>query len=375
MTFQHSSYLPTLDGWRCVAVIAVICNHVLLRSGHKLDPLGLGTLGVDLFFAISGLLITYRMLEEHGRTGEIGLRSFYIRRAFRILPAALLFLVVVGVLSVAGIVPVSRMEIVSSLFFFRNYYADATPLTWYTVHYWSLSVEEHFYLLWPALLIWLGIARTRKWTPWLALAIAAWRTLDSHFHFISSPKLLYLLCRTDYRLDALLWGCFAALLLNEPEWRDRLRRIPPWVPFVALPICGWLCVYRPPQCMVVIALLFPMVVVATLLHPASVLSSTLEVAPLRFVGKISYGIYLWQQLFFIRTQPNVFGPFQRFPLNVISVIVLAWLSYQLFEQPLRRYGARLAAKPRTELAPAVATLAASEATLVAHNAAAALDVQ
>src|SRR3954466_2694440 len=112
MTFQHSSYLPTLDGWRCVAVIAVICNHVLLRSGYKLDPKGLGTLGVDLFFAISGLLITYRMLQEHDRTGHVSLRSFYIRRAFRILPAALLFLLVITLLGAAGVLAVRPMEIV-----------------------------------------------------------------------------------------------------------------------------------------------------------------------------------------------------------------------------------------------------------------------
>lgn len=230
---SRTNYLPTLDGWRTIAVGAVICNHLLLWNGHKLDPRGLGTLGVDLFFAISGLLITYRMLEEHDRTGEVSLRSFYIRRAFRILPAALLFLAVVSVLSAIGILPITPMEIISSLLFFRNYYADATPLTWYTVHYWSLSVEEHFYLLWPALLVGLGITRARRWTPWFAFAIAAWRTLDSHFHFIQSPKLWYLLCRTDYRLDGLLWGCFAALLLHQPEWRRRLSQTPSWWPLLA----------------------------------------------------------------------------------------------------------------------------------------------
>lgn len=357
---SRADYLPTLDGWRTVAVSAVICNHVLLSSGVRLDPLGLGTLGVDLFFAISGLLITYRMLEEHDRTGQISLRSFYIRRAFRILPAALLFLAVVSVLTLAGILPVTPMEIISSIFFFRNYYADATPLTWYTVHFWSLSLEEHFYLIWPALLIALGIVRARKVTPWIALGIAGWRTLDSHLHFISSPKLLYLLCRTDYRLDALLWGCFAALLLHEPIWHERLRRIPWFWPIVALPACMWLFLRRPPQCMVAMAILFPTMLLATMLHPHSWMGRLLELRHMRFLGKISYGIYLWQQLFFIRTQPNVFGPVQRLPLNIISVALVAWLSYRFFEEPLRRYGARLAGR-RVEVPAAVPSLAASEA--------------
>jgi peptidoglycan/LPS O-acetylase OafA/YrhL len=359
---SRADYLPTLDGWRAIAVTAVICHHTLLWTGQPLDMLGIGTLGVDLFFAISGLLITYRMLEENDRTGSISLRSFYIRRAFRILPAAMLFLAVVSLLSVAGLLPVRPMEILSALFFFRNYAPDANAPAWYTGHFWSLSVEEHFYLIWPTLLIALGVSRARKWTPWLAFAIAAWRTLDSHFHFISAPNLVYTLSRTDYRLDGMLWGCFAALLLHQPAWRERMKRIPAWWMLGALPACGWLYVARPPQCMVFMAMLFPTLLVATLLHPGSVISRFLELAPLRFIGKISYGIYLWQQLFFTRAQANLFGPFQRLPLNILCALLLAWLSYRFFEEPLRHYGARLAARRPAEPATNVPALAASEAT-------------
>ena len=362
MSRPNALRLPTLDGWRTVAVTAVICNHALYSGPRQLDRLEIGTLGVDLFFAISGLLITYRMLQEHEHTGNISLRSFYIRRAFRILPAALLFLLVITILSAVGITPVRPMEIVSSAFFFRNYHVDVVPITWYTNHYWSLAVEEHFYLLWPALLVWLGITRARSSTPWIALAIAAWRTLDSHFHFVSSPKLVYLLSRTDYRLDGLLWGCVAALLLQQPEWRERLRCIPSLWPLIALPATAWLYVYRPPQCMVFMAVLFPTVLVATLLHPASPVSRVLECAPLRFIGKISYGIYLWQQFFFIGSQPNRLGPFQRFPLNLISLIAVAWLSYQFFEERLRSYGSRLAKKPRLEVQTSAPVFITSEVT-------------
>jgi peptidoglycan/LPS O-acetylase OafA/YrhL len=357
---SRSDYLPTLDGWRAVAVTAVIWHHSALWSGRVLDRHAIGPLGVDLFFAISGLLITYRMLEENDRTGGISLRSFYIRRAFRILPPAMLFLGVVSLLSATGALPVKPMEIISALFFFRNYAIDANAPAWYTGHFWSLSVEEHFYLIWPTLLIAFGVSRSRKWTPWLALAIAVWRTLDSRFHFISAHNLMYALSRTDYRLDGMLWGCFAALLLHQPDWRERLKGIPPWWCLVALPACVWLYKVRPPQCMVLMAILFPTVLVATLLHPASRISELLELAPLRFIGKISYGIYIWQQLFFTRTQPNLFGPLQRLPLNLFCVILVAWLSYRYFEEPLRRYGARLAAR-RTQVPTATPALTASKA--------------
>jgi peptidoglycan/LPS O-acetylase OafA/YrhL len=359
---SRADYLPTLDGWRAIAVAAVLWHHSVLWNGRVLDPHAIGTLGVDLFFAISGLLITYRMLEEQDRTGEISLRSFYIRRAFRILPAAMLFLGVVSLLSAIGVLPIKPVEILSALFFFRNYAPDANAPAWYTGHYWSLSVEEHFYLIWPTLLIALGVSRARKWTPWLAFAIAVWRTLDSRFHFISAHNLMYGLSRTDYRLDGMLWGCFAALLLHQPAWRERLKRIPAWWSLVAIAFCVALDLARPPQCMVFMAMLFPTVLVATLLHPTGPISRFLELAPLRFIGKISYGIYLWQQLFFTRTQPNILGPIQRLPLNLLCVILVAWLSYRYFEEPLRRYGARLASQRPAGVETPVPTLAASEAT-------------
>lgn len=81
---------------------------------------------------------------------------------------------------------------------------------------------------------------------------------------------------------------------------------------------------------------------------------------MRFIGRISYGIYLWQQLFFIRNQPNALGPVQQFPLNLICVLLVAWLSYRFFEEPLRHYGAKLAA--RTPASPVVPALAVSEAS-------------
>ncbi len=150
-------YLPTLDGWRAIAIALVLFTHVRLPGGALQQISPYGAMGVHLFFAISGFLITNRLLEDRS-----GLRAFYVRRAFRILPAAFLYLAVLFALGfVGGWIPLNAGQLWASAFFYRNYYVLPADQGWYTGHYWSLSVEEHFYLLWPALLLWLGTRRAR----------------------------------------------------------------------------------------------------------------------------------------------------------------------------------------------------------------------
>ena len=168
-----------------------------------------------LFFAISGFLITNRLLEEYESAGHVSLRSFYIRRAFRILPAALTYLLTLCVLGFAlGWIPLTAGQILSSALFFRNYWVEPAAQSWYTGHYWSLSVEEHFYLLWPGLLVALQPRRARWVVPPLALLFAIWRGFDTQFGWVAAlnPAWRDLVGRTDYRMDGLLWGCTAAFV-------------------------------------------------------------------------------------------------------------------------------------------------------------------
>src|SRR5579863_595725 len=196
-------HLPTLDGWRAVAIAMVLFCHARLPHGF-LAPFSMyGALGVDLFFAISGFIITYRLLDEHRLTGTISLRAFYTRRAFRILPAALAFLACISVLGLAWhVIPLDKSQIAASLFFFRNYYSSPVAQSWYTGHFWSLSVEEHFYLLWPGLLVWAGVRRIPWLAASLAIGVALWRGLDQHYQWIAAwaPDLRGSPERTDYRL-------------------------------------------------------------------------------------------------------------------------------------------------------------------------------
>src|SRR5580704_3843554 len=156
---DKSRHIPTLDGWRALAILLVIAHHAGTafygeKEYYASSPTRFGIWGVPVFFGLSGILITKLLLEEFDRTGAISLKNFYIRRAFRILPPASLYVLCVAAL---GLV-VSRTEFVGSLLFFRNYLPDSIAGL-YTAHFWSLAVEEHFYLIWPGLLVWLGVRR------------------------------------------------------------------------------------------------------------------------------------------------------------------------------------------------------------------------
>jgi peptidoglycan/LPS O-acetylase OafA/YrhL len=150
-----TGYLPTLDGWRAIAIVAVLLDHTVEYSGLGHYPklvsfTHTGPNGVSLFFAISGFLICSRLLEEKRAFGQISLRGFYIRRACRILPPAMFYLLVIGALSLCGLIIVSPGEWWSSALFFRNYLpGDRISRGWggYTIHYWSLAVEETFLFL------------------------------------------------------------------------------------------------------------------------------------------------------------------------------------------------------------------------------------
>ena len=168
MEIQHDvdrparGYVPTLDGWRTLSIAAVILCHDNL---HRFGPFSTewlylhGNVGVDIFFAISGLLICSRLLDEESDAGSISIRNFYLRRAFRILPPAIAFLAALLILSRLVHLPAETPEVLASLFFVRNYtfffhhFQSVAPF--YTSHFWSLAVEEHFYLIFPLLYVWM----------------------------------------------------------------------------------------------------------------------------------------------------------------------------------------------------------------------------
>jgi peptidoglycan/LPS O-acetylase OafA/YrhL len=353
---RRRGYLPTLDGWRALAILGVLVAHWgggFFPGGEDNELVWLpGRLGVDLFFGISGFLITWRLVEEHDFTGRISLRGFSVRRAFRILPAAIFFLAVLALLSVFVGPLVNLREGLSCLFFWRNYLSPAELRGWYTAHFWSLSVEEHFYLLWPGLLLLAGL-RGGKWTAAsLAVALALWRLIEFRKGWVKSylPGVEFF-DRTDIRLDGLLWGAWTALIAVRAQSRREkwLTRFWAWrpAPFLLAALLVASLILKPPSRMVWEALLLAGILASTVARPRTWLGVLLESPLLRWLGRLSYSLYLWQQLFLApRSEAAALGFLQRFPCNVLCIFACAMLSYYLVEKPLNRLGHRLA-RPTT----------------------------
>ena len=331
--------LPTLDGWRAVAIVAVLCCHAGWPNA-AVAPYG--AMGVSVFFALSGFLITRRLMEEWRGAGRIDTGSFYVRRAFRILPPILVYLAVVSLLGFGlHLIPMDGGQLAASLFFYRNYLTAPVAQGWYTGHFWSLAVEEHFYLIWPVLLWMAGLRRARWLAPTLALAVAGWRVADARYDWVGrlNPALRGSPARTDYCLDILLFGCAVALIWDERRVRAMLQRIGGTglaVGAAALAVCCQ--VWTPAGYQTMVAALMAVLPAATVLKPRSWAGRVLELPLLAWVGRMSYSLYIWQQLFL---PPHPVGMWQRGPWNLAAVFVCAAGSFYAVERPAIAFGKRL----------------------------------
>jgi peptidoglycan/LPS O-acetylase OafA/YrhL len=323
---------------------------ILFHDGsHSLGRVGTGWFqenglkGVDIFFGISGLLICSRLLAEEAEHGKIGLKEFYIRRAFRILPPAICYLAVLGVLGLAGVLPLIPKEWFAALFFYRNYSRLSTipgHIDWYSGHFWSLAVEEHFYLILPTVLV----IVPRRWRiavlAGMVAVVAAWRIYKQH-----RLAWTFLLQHTDMRLDALLVPAIIAVLLTLPRYRSVLLAIArfwlvPGGVLIYLVSSGKFPILAP----LAESFMIPMVLLGTVAYPNGLFARFLETPPLRWVGRISYSLYLWQQMFFNGHFYPWFKPLgflQTFPMRWLMLFGCAAASYYLVERPSIKLGHRL----------------------------------
>ncbi len=326
--------IPTLDGLRAVAIGAVMISHGFLMINATTRPLRaigyvaghLGALGVAVFFAISGYLITTLLLRDQN------LRGFYIRRVFRILPPAYLYLIVVAIAQ-----PLQHGELASAAFFYSNYWADRS---WYTSHFWSLSVEEHFYVIWPMLLVGLGLRRALVAAGLLIVATEVWRPWSLAHIQLAYPALQ----RTDMRLDAFLFAAVLAILLHGP-YRVPLLRVfsSAWFRILStltlLTIWTWTLVTSVAAVRTLLeAALMPAILVSIVYRPGTRIFRILENRQLRWMGRISYGLYLWQQIFFVPLAvPSLLWATEVFLPRLALTFAAAATSYYLLERPLLRY--------------------------------------
>jgi peptidoglycan/LPS O-acetylase OafA/YrhL len=350
-------HMRGLDGIRALSVAAVLIYHLGTTGGRQFLPGGF--LGVDIFFVLSGFLITSLLLAEEERTGTISVRTFYVRRAKRLLPA--LFTVLIVVAAIGSLYPqqVTRLrgDVIAALAYGTNWWlidqnssyfraaGDHQPLL---NHLWSLAVEEQFYLIWPLVII-AVVALFRRRGPLardvlLAITIvliAASTVLAAILYDpFGDPSRVYF--GTDTRAATPLVG--AAFAIAVRPWRGRLRS---WAQLrtrdtaAVLALIALCCVlvsardtapllYRGGFLLVA---LVAGLLVSMVSHPLSRVAALLDIRPLRWLGTRSYGLYLWHWPVFVLVPGG--GPISAAAKILLSV-GLAEASYRLVEQPVRR---------------------------------------
>jgi peptidoglycan/LPS O-acetylase OafA/YrhL len=367
--------LPSLDGLRAVSIGLVLVDHLSHTPATPVHYERLhyvGTVGVEIFFVISGFLITLLLLREQRRDGAISLRGFFLRRVLRIVPAYAAFLLVLFALQLAGRAQCPGFAWARALTYTTSLF-DTQPCTWDLRHTWSLSVEEHFYLLWPCLfallsrrLAFLAAAMCVAGTPLLRASIQVILG-DGHpdFRFF-----------TLSRMDAIAVGCCLSFLATSRrfQWATRLRGA--WTVVLVgaagaialtqlddwqLVVGDWKCLHYFHAFLwgTLRAILIGAVVWICVCASGGLLGRALNGRLLCFLGVISYPMYLWQQMFL---HPEREHWTCGWPAGLVSTIAVAAASYFLLERPLLRLKDRLA-KPRhlvTVSPPAVALVGAGE---------------
>jgi peptidoglycan/LPS O-acetylase OafA/YrhL len=319
--------IPELDGLRALAVLPVIAFHF-----SYLKLVDGGYLGVDLFFVLSGFLITSLLLSEEARTGTVSLRDFYARRALRILPP-----LAACVLLALATVPSTTPQGAAAAFFFAANMVDSRILGG-LLHTWSIAVEEHFYLAWPLLFLALGLRRAR-FLGWVVLLVLAIRIAA-----LSMKMDVY--TPTYTRADSLAIGCYAALLLARkpppmPAWAAPAALagivacflFVPWMNFAMLSFGFTL-----------FAMLCAVAIVALLVTRGWV-NRVLAAEPLQYVGRRSYGLYLYHMPVFLalerfRVDGDPASMALVTVLRVAATFAVAEISYRSIEAWAAQYKSR-----------------------------------
>ena len=354
-------YISGLDGIRALAVIAVIFYHANVSWA-----LG-GFLGVETFFVLSGYLITSLLLREWQFTGDIDLSYFWLRRARRLLPALWFFLLILPpVVTVLAPDALSRLweDTLPALGYVTNWYYVLRDTSYFEQygrapllqHLWSLAVEEQFYIFWPLILIGLLRIFRKKRSRVIPILLSALMGISVLWMILlyepyTDPSRVYY--GTDTRAAGFLMGAVLSFFWKPWKLPERMKSAPIFrVLFEAAGVAavgGMLLIYsqyheyqtslyRGRRTLTsAVSRLF----IITPSHPATLLGQLFETPVMRWIGRRSYGIYLWHWPIFSMARPGFDVNFPFWPLFAIKIaltLIAAEISYQWIEQPIRKEG-------------------------------------
>ena len=338
-------YRPALDGIRAVAVTLVICNHAF----H--EPVD-GGLGVDLFFVLSGFLITTLLLEEHAAHGRVSFRTFYQRRARRLCPAlaALLAVYALGCAFDGQPLRSSALHVLVGATYITNIAVvyDQHIVAHSLPHLWTLAAEEQFYLVWPVILFIL-LRGHRKAALLLALVVVVAEFVAQVWIGSAPSHLQALYYSPQLRSPASLFlGCAAALAWGS-RYRATVEGAARWFFPAALFVLVWLTFSRPSHLysgwITIYAAAAAVLLIDALTQ--SHLTAVLRARPVVYIGRISYSLYLWHVMILVGLG-WIDAAVQLRLAGIALSLVAAIASYHLIEQPFRNRRAEAVAPAELE---------------------------
>ena len=365
------SYSPALNGLRGIAILMVMSFHARLLKG--------GFIGVDIFFVLSGFLITSLLVSEFDQYGAVSLSNFYMRRVLRLGPALIALLIVFCVVSFA-LLDVEKassnyIDALISLFYLSNWArAFSIHPPDFLGHTWSLSIEEQFYIFWPIILLTLLRVCNKRYQVvvfTVAIVLLSWILRIYLLSNGATPDRLY--NGLDTRADALMVGCTLGVTMSFWSIRASARNIfSKLLVIIALVsmacllaflmfgkcLAPWMLQYG----YLVTELLAAILVIDVLISPQSVIRKLLTMRWLVWVGSISYGLYLWH--FPVYKTMGWLG-FDWLPIRIFGTLVtffIAILSYYVMEKPILRLKKRFTRTiPNNSIQPIAAPLNSVEA--------------
>jgi peptidoglycan/LPS O-acetylase OafA/YrhL len=332
--------IPSLDGLRAISILAVMLGHM----GFPWVP---GGHGVFLFFVISGFLISRLLFAELKESGKISLPNFYLRRFFRLYPVIIVYCAVISAIFLLKDGRISVIEPMSALFYFSNYLVASRDLTGVAFQmpfkiFWSLSVEEHFYIVFPFVMTALGTPRRVLMfaVGVCAVALGLRLLMASLYPELVATHFLYM--RTEFRMDAVAYGVALAAACELPCGQAILSRLIHPFAFAATLAVSFVVVVLGDVWfanVVRYAILGPCVaiLIAALVYSDQyrLLQVGLNLRPVAWVGRLSYSLYVWHIPCTMLTSwamPGISGIVLAWPMSILT----ATASYYFIEAPAMR---------------------------------------
>jgi peptidoglycan/LPS O-acetylase OafA/YrhL len=337
------SHLPGLDGLRGISILIVIFGHFAMYRG--LFEYVNGEIGVEIFFVISGFLITSLLLKEKVRLGTVSFKNFYVRRILRIVPVAYLFLIVLVILNVCFSLNISTKSFITSFFYLKNIPFKGS-LDWYSGHFWSLSVEEQFYICFPFFIVF----QTNKFIFFSFLLIVILPLLNIlGFHNVGifySSHIIHIITFIVITLlgkgtaSILIGSLYSIFLFKKIIIVEKIKSNY----FISFGLLIFACyiltrvsyLYIEFISVTVFALIVGYIILLNL-KEKNLLRYFLDSALLSKIGVLSYSLYIWQQIFTGDQSWGIFKYSNTIIVRFTLLFIVSYFSYYYFEKFFLRY--------------------------------------